>query len=337
MAADQRPKPQYGEYADESATPETGSTEPLSGAPANGAAASGTAASGAAASDAPASSEASGLSSPAETAVPAHTAALSASAAPTAPATTGSAGANTPLPGVPHNLGVTRRPGAASPAGTTAGTAGSAAGLPTQLGGQHGSPYVAPPPPGAVQAPPAAPPTPTADTTQTVSSAAPQSAHQPAQAPAPPAPPAANQAAQPQPLEAQTRKRSPADRIITLILLGLGALGALNIAAGLYELPANLRMIGEMLGASELEVPDAVATAGVIGAISVLTLYALTLIYSIQRLRGGKLTFWVPLTAGVVATLINAGFLYFAVTQMPELFALLSDPAAFEALLGQAA
>ena len=154
---------------------------------------------------------------------------------------------------------------------------------------------------------------------------------------APPAASAANQAAQPQPLEAQTRKRSPADRIITLILLGIGALGALNIAAGLYELPANLRMIGEMLGASELEVPDAVATAGVIGAISVLTLYALTLIYSIQRLRGGKLTFWVPLTAGVVATLINAGFLYFAVTQMPELFALLSDPAAFEALLGQAA
>lgn len=312
MAADQRPKPQYGEYADESATPETASTGPLSGAPANGAAASGTAASGTAAGDAPASSEASGLSLPAETAVPAHTAALSASAAPTAPATTGSAGANTPLPGVPHNLGVTPRPGAASPAGTTAGTAGSAAGpaasttgTPTQPNDQHGAPYVAPPPPGAVQAPPAAS--------------------------------AANQAAQPQPLEAQTRKRSPADRIITLILLGIGALGALNIAAGLYELPANLRMIGEMLGASELEVPDAVATAGVIGAISVLTLYALTLIYSIQRLRGGKLTFWVPLTAGVVATLINAGFLYFAVTQMPELFALLSDPAAFEALLGQAA
>ena len=124
------------------------------------------------------------------------------------------------------------------------------------------------------------------------------------------------------------------DRIATILLLVFGALGALYLAASLYQMPASIAMVGTMLGSESLAVPESVTTLGIVGAILLLSLYALTLIYSLQRLRARKLAFWVPLAAGALAMVLTFIFTMIGMTQVPELMTLLSDPNSTANLLG---
>lgn len=140
---------------------------------------------------------------------------------------------------------------------------------------------------------------------------------------APVAPPAAPRAA-----------RSGGDRIATIVLVAIGALGALYFAASIYQLPNSLAMAGSMLGRDDVVVPASVTTLANVGAIVVLALYAVTLIYSLQRLRSGKLTFWVPLAAGAVALILTFAFTMIGMAQTPDLMGLLSDPDVASRLLG---
>lgn len=227
----------------------------------------------------------------------------------------------TPLPGVPHNLGVT---GAINPPAPS-GTGGSPAQSDTDAApGPHGTspahqgePYRAPHP-GGVQS---------GQYGERVEGGADQATKEPASQDAAPAP-------EPQSATPETGKRSrPADRIITLILLGVGALGALYSASTLYQLPNTLVLIAGLLGAEDVTVPEAVNTLSTIGALTILTLYALTLIFSLRRLSARKLTFWAPLTAGILAVIISTVFTFSAMMITPEIMQLASDPDAVDKLL----
>lgn len=124
-----------------------------------------------------------------------------------------------------------------------------------------------------------------------------------------------------------------ADRVITIILLVIGAFGALYLAASMQQLPSSLSMFGEALGIDGFTVPESVHTLGTIGAISVLALYALNLIYSIRRLRARKITFWVPLAAGAIAFVVVFMLASFALNQTPELMRMATDPDALSKVL----
>lgn len=119
-----------------------------------------------------------------------------------------------------------------------------------------------------------------------------------------------------------------ADRVITIILLVLGAFGALYLASSMQQLPASLSVLATALGIEGFTVPASVSTLGTVGALIVFALYALNLIYSIQRMRHGKITFWVPLTAGAIAFIIVFAFTAFAMYQAPELVRAFTDPEA---------
>lgn len=124
-----------------------------------------------------------------------------------------------------------------------------------------------------------------------------------------------------------------ADRIVTILLLVFGALGALYLAGAIYQLPASIETLVRALEADGLVVPDSLSTIGTVGALVILALYALNLIFSIQRLRARKITFWVPLAAGAIALIVFLACTSFAMAQAPELAQLFSDPDALSKLL----
>lgn len=317
-----RPRPQYGEYAEPAGGEQAASSEqptsggqPADAAASNAASADAVPTAGQPGAAAPSTDAASGERHDPRFGV-AH-GAYGEGVAERAPAADQQAGPSGRLPGVPHNLGV-RREGSSAPAGPSTSAAPPAATAPPA---QHGEPYRA-----------AAP----ADQAQQTQHA-PQGQQAPVGAP-PTATPQNAVPGAPYPATGQTARRpNAADRIITIVLLAVGAYFALSMAFSLSQFPTEFGRVAGDLGLTDFVSPPQVQTIGTIGAILVLAIYALVLIFSIRRLRAGKITFWAPLAAGVLSWVIF--FVLFAVglNQSPELWQELmriaSDPAEAQRLL----
>ncbi|TDP95876.1 hypothetical protein EDF62_0570 [Leucobacter luti] len=167
-----------------------------------------------------------------------------------------------------------------------------------------------------------------------------QAAGAPYRAAAPQAPAQPQTPAQPQNLGSQGSGQLPpayrvpgpkgpriGDRVVTILLLALGAFGALNIASSFFNLEAQIRLTGTMIGVDSPQLASWVGPLGIISGLVVLLLFALTLIFSIQRMRANKLTFWVPLVAGVVAVIILMIVPMIAMSGAPDIMQQLeSDP-----------
>ena len=130
------------------------------------------------------------------------------------------------------------------------------------------------------------------------------------------------------------RQGSTADRVITIVLLVIGAFGALQMALGMLTLGTQLEIIANTLGAEDFTVPAGMTVLQSVGTILVLSLYAVALIWSVQRLRAKKLTFWVPLAAGALAVILVFVCALIGVLMVPELLAL-SDPESTQLLFDQ--
>ena len=124
-----------------------------------------------------------------------------------------------------------------------------------------------------------------------------------------------------------------ADRIITIILLVLGAFGSLNFAGSMLGLPASLSLIAGALELSDFTVPSWVGTVGTVSAVVIIAIYAVNLIFSIQRMRARKLAFWVPLTAGAVVMIGTIVVTSVVLMSFPELMTAVSDPSSTQKLL----
>jgi len=283
---DPRPRPQYGEYADE--TNEPAATDSAAG-PAPAASSS---ASAPAPADSPQGGEHAGPVAGSQAQPQTPTTAQHPAQPPQGPAAQGSPraqGSQHRLPGVPHNLGArtpaaapTHAPSKASPDEPAPGSASAATPPPPA---QPGEPYRAAGIPGA------------------------------------------QQYAQPQP------KGRRADRFITILLLALGAYGALNSGFAMMRLSTEVARIAEILGLEDFVVPSQVSTIGTVGAILMLALYALVLIFSFRRLRAQKLTFWAPLAAGALALLIYLALAIIAYVQSPELVQAMAQPDALRTMM----
>lgn len=124
-----------------------------------------------------------------------------------------------------------------------------------------------------------------------------------------------------------------ADLIVTVILLVAGAWGAMSQAFTLLNIPADFALWGRVLGIEGFAVPSSVGTTGTVGAIILLSLYAVTLILSIQLLRRRRLAFYVPLIAGVVAFIIAIAIMTIAISSVPELLQQMSDPGSAQKII----
>ncbi|UBH04992.1 hypothetical protein K8P10_000503 [Leucobacter sp. Psy1] len=148
----------------------------------------------------------------------------------------------------------------------------------------------------------------------------------------PQAPPAATQvAAPPQARSAQgARPARKGDRIVTIILLVIGAYGAFSISSGMFNLAPQLMLNASMLDVETMTLPDWTGTAGTVTGLFVLLVWALNLLFSIQRMRAGKLAFWVPLVAAVIALVpvfIVMSVVLFQTPEVIEQFSTMPTPA----------
>lgn len=302
---DPRPRPQYGEYSDDAVV--TPAANDSANASTSG-------------ESTDAAVDASVTPTAQQPAAPANPAAAA------APTVSGVPAAG-PIPGVPHNLGVRGGTGAspagspAAPASPTAptGPTGPASGPASSA--QHGDPYRGQAPAGHVVQP-----APEQQAGQAV---------QPGQQPQPGQHPAMFQAQPGSPYG--TKKPRRADRIITVILLVIGGYFALSMALSLSQLGLEFSKIADGLGLDSYSPSPALKTTGTVGAILVLAIYALVLIFSIRRMRSGKLTFWAPLAAGALAWIIFFVLFTVGLNQSPELWQELmriaADPQATQELL----
>lgn len=245
---------------------------------------------------------------------------------PIAPATpaTAAPGAG-PIPGVPHNLGVrggAAHTGAPVQPGAPAQPSAPQASQPAQ----PGDPYRGQAPAGHLGQP------------STPQQPADQAQQQMPQHPVQPQAPQQAAMFQPQPgMPGAAAKPRRADRIITVILLAIGGYFALSMALSLSQLGMEFSKIADALGVDSYSPSAALKTTGTVGAILVLAIYAITLIFSIRRMRSGKLTFWAPLAAGVLAWIIFFVLFTVGLNQSPdlwqELIRIASDPTATQDLL----
>lgn len=118
--------------------------------------------------------------------------------------------------------------------------------------------------------------------------------------------------------------RSPLDFGATVGLLVLGLWSVLQ-SLSVGQVASAVRQTFEQRYTTFSD-PSALTTAAIVGAVSGVVLFALTLWWSIRRLRARRWTFWVPLLGGVVST---------AVSVTAFLVVVMQDPRFVEAVLRQ--
>lgn len=139
-------------------------------------------------------------------------------------------------------------------------------------------------------------------------------------APGRPAAPVAPAAASAPPTRAAgTRQQSSVDRVITIVLLALGAVNVLFSSMSYLDLATAVTRTMETLGApGEFTNTAAAQTWGAIAATVLIAGYLITLVAALQRLRTGKTTWWIPVLGAVLT---------YAIVMTCLSVPLLSDPA----------
>ena len=104
--------------------------------------------------------------------------------------------------------------------------------------------------------------------------------------------------------QAVARKRT-ADRILTFALLAYGLFNVVTTVSALLDFPRLASTYYDLMGISGTFTNiEAGQLWGRVGLIILVGGYVLTLMISLRRLRAGKLTWWIPLVAGVVVQLV---------------------------------
>ena len=124
------------------------------------------------------------------------------------------------------------------------------------------------------------------------------------------------------------------DRILTSLLLGYGFISVITTLPSLFDLPLLMNQAYDELAAQGV-IPEApvfegsqlASTLGWILAIVWASLWVVSFAWALQRMRTGKLAFWVPLAAGIVASLLLAGTAMFLVASDPAFIDILNQVA----------
>ncbi|HUH53806.1 MAG TPA: DUF6264 family protein [Microbacteriaceae bacterium] len=118
---------------------------------------------------------------------------------------------------------------------------------------------------------------------------------------------------------AKLSSRIRTDRIFTIVLLVIGAFGALNLALAAMNMGRQLYQLAAAAGIDDVTLPGSINTLESIGTITILSIYAVVLLWSVHRMRRRKMTFWVPLVGGVLAFITLTVFLAVALAMVPEI------------------
>lgn len=121
------------------------------------------------------------------------------------------------------------------------------------------------------------------------------------QAPQPLAP---DESSSPVALPPGGRRPVTGDRLATSILLALGLIGLIVTMPNLLDLPGSIRPALVQFGVSGYS-SDALASAmGVLALGLQIAIWIAAVVLSMRSLRTGRLTFWIPLVAGVAVNIV---------------------------------
>jgi hypothetical protein len=101
--------------------------------------------------------------------------------------------------------------------------------------------------------------------------------------------------------------RTPAgagDRIATVALLVIGFLNVIATVPGMFDLAGTINSTFQQMGLGSFTPTPGATVTGIGLAIFYVVAWTATLVLSLRRLRSGRITFWVPLVAGVVVTIV---------------------------------
>ncbi len=96
----------------------------------------------------------------------------------------------------------------------------------------------------------------------------------------------------------------PVDRVITVVLLAVAVLGALNTVLSLQQLAPQVQLVYDQQGIGDYTPPTWLPTLVIVATIVQLGLLAVTIVWSVRRLRAGRLAFWVPLAGGAASVIV---------------------------------
>lgn len=97
---------------------------------------------------------------------------------------------------------------------------------------------------------------------------------------------------------------SAGDRFATIALLGLGLITAFMTLPALMNLPAAIGPAFTQLGIGDFTTDDLAFSLGWGALITQVVVWGLALWLSVRTLRRGKLAWWIPLVAGVIANIV---------------------------------
>lgn len=130
------------------------------------------------------------------------------------------------------------------------------------------------------------------------------------------------------PPAAPVAARRPADRLVTLVLLGFGLVNVLMSVPGFLDLATAMNRTLEMLGIDgEFTNFGPARTWGVVAAIVLVLGYAATAWLAWRRLRAGRTSWWIPLVGFVVTMFL---------VSMCIMVPMLGDPAFTQGMLATA-
>ena len=119
---------------------------------------------------------------------------------------------------------------------------------------------------------------------------------------------------------AQQQRVNPWDRLATIILLGLGLLNVIDMISNAASGGELMRQSAETLGGSEEQLLDSVPDwLWVASAVAYSIVWLVALVASLRAMRAGRISFWIPLVAGIVAGLLVIALLVIAVGENPAL------------------
>lgn len=120
-------------------------------------------------------------------------------------------------------------------------------------------------------------------------------------------------------------RQRPVDRIVTFALLAYGLVNVITSVPAFVDYSAYADTLLGMLGVdATLSDPGAGRGWGIAAALVLAVGWCATVVLSLWSVRRGRLTWWIPLTAGIVFT-FAAGILM--------MVPLMSDPAVWQALV----
>lgn len=110
----------------------------------------------------------------------------------------------------------------------------------------------------------------------------------------------------------------PRDRIVTLLLLAVGAANVLVSAFSYLDIAPAIQQSMTLMGVpGEFTNFEAARTWGIVATIALVVGYALTLLASVRRMRKGKLSWWIPLVGAVVTFVVVSTCLSVPITSDP--------------------